>query len=733
MRKIYSFMFAVLAFAGLAQAQVVFDATVTLGQNTTASGADEVSKDGITISTTSGGLGTGQQYRFAKSSQTTFTSTVGNISAIVFTCTASDTEKYGPGCFADQNGYTYDGKIGTWTGSAVEVNFTAETAQVRATKIEVYLNGEKPDPVDPTPTIDWTSSADAPLTVAVALEKAAKLGAGEESDKEVYVKGIISQIEEVETEQYGNANYYISDDGNSGTQFYVYHGFGLGGEKFTSPDDIEEGDDVIVVGIIKNYVKDGVSTLEITKSKLYSHNGTTYQGGDNPQPKGDGSLDNPFNAVAATAAATALGSGNTSSESYYIKGKISEIKYSFDAEHGTATFSISDDGTTANQFLCYGVYYLGNRAWKEGDDQISVGNDVIIYGQLTNYNGTPETASKKACLYSLNGKTDNGDLPGPKIDWTSSATAPLTVAAAQEKAAQLGGGEKSDVEVYVKGKISQIDEVYLEKGNATYYISDDGTTNGQFYVYRGKYLGGADFTSEDAIAVGNDVIVVGTITNYVNKDGESTLEFTAGNRLYSLNGKTEGGDDPKPTELRDAPIDNPYSVAELIGIVAESTKDNVQEDAWVKGFIVGYINGSSLKDGTAIFSANAPEGTDKDGNPLTVTVSNILIADMPDANTVAAVAPIALQNNSDARADLNLADNPGKLGTQVWLKGNIRKYMGVTGLREVKQYSLDGFDAIHDLNIAATDEVVYNLAGQRVKSVAKAGIYIVGSKKVVIK
>jgi len=131
-------------------------------------------------------------------------------------------------------------------------------------------------------------------------------------------------------------------------------------------------------------------------------------GTDTPsgEAQGDGTLANPFNAVAANAVAGALEQGSTSTEDYYIRGKISEIKFTFDAEHGTATFFISDDGTTANQFQVYSALYLGNRNWAEGDTQISLGDEVIVYGKLTNFKGTPETASKKAYLYSLNGKTE---------------------------------------------------------------------------------------------------------------------------------------------------------------------------------------------------------------------------------------------------------------------------------------------------------------------------------------
>ena len=131
-------------------------------------------------------------------------------------------------------------------------------------------------------------------------------------------------------------------------------------------------------------------------------------GTDTPsgEAQGDGTLETPFNAVAANAVAGALEQGSTSTEDYYIRGKISEIKFTFDAEHGTATFFISDDGTTANQFQVYSALYLGNRNWAEGDTQISLGDEVIVYGKLTNFKGTPETASKKAYLYSINGKTE---------------------------------------------------------------------------------------------------------------------------------------------------------------------------------------------------------------------------------------------------------------------------------------------------------------------------------------
>ena len=95
-----------------------------------------------------------------------------------------------------------------------------------------------------------------------------------------------------------------------------------------------------------------------------------------------------------------LESGQTSTEEVYIKGKISSIKYNFSAEFGTATFNISDDGKAANEFIIYSTLYLNNEKYTAGD-LLSVGDDVVILGKVTNYNGTLETASRALSLIHI--------------------------------------------------------------------------------------------------------------------------------------------------------------------------------------------------------------------------------------------------------------------------------------------------------------------------------------------
>ena len=145
MRKFYSLLVALFALVGVTQAQTItFTAGTDVGTQTDAGkGADQVTKDGITISVTKGALAAAQ-YRFGKSQTVTITSTVGDIVQIVFTCTASGDAQYGPGNFKG-DGYSYSEKVGTWTGEAASVSLLAETAQVRATKIEVTVKNSDPN------------------------------------------------------------------------------------------------------------------------------------------------------------------------------------------------------------------------------------------------------------------------------------------------------------------------------------------------------------------------------------------------------------------------------------------------------------------------------------------------------------------------------------------------------------------------------------------------------------
>jgi hypothetical protein len=162
---------------------------------------------------------------------------------------------------------------------------------------------------------------------------------------------------------------------------------------------ISNGGTVVLAGQYDYYA--AKSQHEVVNAYILSF--TEGQAGG--EAKGTGTQADPFNADGAVAYVKANGD-KESTDDVYVKGKISSIKNTFDSNYGTAIFNISDDGSaTATQFTAYSVYYLGNKAWEDGDAQIKVGDEVVLCGKVTCYSGTYETSSKKAYIYSLNGKT----------------------------------------------------------------------------------------------------------------------------------------------------------------------------------------------------------------------------------------------------------------------------------------------------------------------------------------
>jgi len=299
------------------------------------------------------------------------------------------------------------GKIVNYRGS------TPETVQNKAYVVSINGKGESVAP-KPTGTPKGSGTLADPYNATAANAYITTLASGAESDKDIYVKGKVSSIKEAFTAQYGNASFYLSDNGDDKEeQFYVFRTLYLGNKKYTEGDQIKAGDEIIVCGKVVNYMGNTPETAA-NKSYVYSLNGKTEGGGGGETPSGDeqakgsGTQADPYNVKAIYDITAKLEAGQTSDNDYYFKGKICSVKYTFSAQYGTATFNISEDGKTGGtEFTCYSIYTFGNQPWVEGNTQVAVGDEVVICGKITNFNGTLETASKKAYIYSLNGKTEN--------------------------------------------------------------------------------------------------------------------------------------------------------------------------------------------------------------------------------------------------------------------------------------------------------------------------------------
>ena len=267
--------------------------------------------------------------------------------------------------------------------------------------------------------------------------------------------------------------------------------------------------------------------------------------------EGSGTLESPYTVADAINYAKSFGQAN-SDQSVYIKGYITAITEEFTTQYGNGTFEMSDTKDGSNKFTFYRGLYLGNNKFANGNTQIKVGDEVIVYGNVVNYRGnTPETVQGSAFLYSLNGVSEGGggsDEPVGEAKGTGTLEDPFNAAAAIAYAKFVGSSE-SDKDVYIKGKVSSIKEQFgTQYGNATFGISDDGTSAGEFTIYRALYLGNLKYTSGDLLNVGDEVVVLGKVTCYMGNTPE-TVQGKA--YLYSLNGKTEGGGDtpaPQPSD-----------------------------------------------------------------------------------------------------------------------------------------------------------------------------------------
>lgn len=155
----------------------------------------------------------------------------------------------------------------------------------------------------------------------------------------------------------------------------------------------------------------------------------------------------------------------------------------------------------------------------------------------------------------------------------------------------IENGGSADQEVYTKGKVVSVKSGSFDAtfGSLKYYISDDGTTANQFYVYNG-YAGPnrTKFSGEDALKPGDEVVICGKAKNY-----NGTNEYDANNYLVSLNGKPTSGS-TTPDTPADGYINETFSKS-----FGSFTAKTIKGTAWVidsHGYAkaTGYDNASKI-------------------------------------------------------------------------------------------------------------------------------------------
>ena len=415
----------------------------------------------------------------------------------------------------------------------------------------------------------------------------ATLAADAESENDIYVKGKISSIKDAPSAQYGNASFYISETGDAaGTQFYAFRVLYLGNKKFTGTETLNVGDEVVICGKVVNYKGNTPETVG-NKAYVYSHNGGSPEPG--PTPSGDNLLVNgdfetwtsgqPDNWKSASTASSATLTQSTTAHggSYAVAVQGAEankrIAYKeLKLKKGTYAFSFYARASKSDLAQCrpgyvpvtdgsVGSYAYGEYANLKASEWTLVSHTFTLDATTTvclvvmnpkggtSYQETQDLLIDDASLTTSDGGIEGGDdpqpTPGEEAKGSGTLADPYNPLAANNYIATLAADTESANDVYVKGKISSIKEApSAQYGNATFYVSETGTTTGaQFYAFRVLYLGNKKFTGTETLNVGDEVIICGKVVNYKGNTPE-----TAGNKayVYSHNGKQGGGEDPEP-------------------------------------------------------------------------------------------------------------------------------------------------------------------------------------------
>lgn len=170
--------------------------------------------------------------------------------------------------------------------------------------------------------------------------------------------------------------------------------------------------------------------------------------------------------------------------------------------------------------------------------------------------------------YTLPTKPEAPSAGEPK--GTGTAADPFNIAGIIK---YIEDGGSADQEVYTKGKVVSVKAGSFDAsfGSLKYYISDDGTTANQFYVYNG-YAGPnrTKFSGEDALKPGDEVVICGKAKNY-----NGTNEYDTGNYLVSLNGKPTSGS-TTPDTPADGYINETFSKS-----FGSFTAKTIKGTAWV--------------------------------------------------------------------------------------------------------------------------------------------------------
>ena len=451
-------------------------------------------------------------------------------------------------------------------------------------------------------------------------------------------------------------------------------------------------------------------------------------------------------------------------EAYQTAGTIYTIKVNSNHNDQIRTIKIYKKGAEAPiqepEFSVASGLYLETQSVAMSCEEgarilytVAVGNDPEYIDDENYvgvfYDGNPLTVSKSTIIKAMavkNGKTSSiVTATYTIVNTTGKGTveSPFSVADALLVVDALDNGQKTADEYVIKGNVTEVTEISLDYGNATFKIADAGSAD-VLTVFRAKDANGENITDENYVKVGDKVTVQGKLQRYF-KDEVVTPEVAQGGKILSVE-----SEEPLP-ELPTVDQQPIYKFTAKGQWGSYTFNKAPFRAADYKGFRIEYSNMNEVSEGAAfnilINSNETHLGQDWSGAEAQVpnktayknagfdaahTVfegdfSDFVATDDP-ATTCPTIAQFALQACA--------AGNTVIIKKVVFIKQDntevLPEYKGDDwggGAYTIEEVT----DGINTINVDKTENGVrYNLAGQKVNNGFK-GVVIMNGKKMLQK
>ena len=498
--------------------------------------------------------------------------------------------------------YTLDNSDPTTSNTAVVVESNIATVAVSGKSTVVKAVAVKGELVSGVKSITYcyVNSKETAYTITEALEV---YNAGLGLDNSLYIQGTVKSITEMNTTQYYNANYTITDGEND---LYIFRGKGIDGANFTSESQLLVGDDLVIYGKLSEY--QGIPQVA-QDSKIISRESKT---------KAIIAEDLTFDAIAIGAEVeaqtlTVTGANLTAEIAATLDNEnftVTPATLSVDGgeltitpatdlavgEH-TATLTLTSGETTKEVALSILVKNVYTITWSVNGE---ISTTSVVEGDklvLPTAPETPEACSEKVFVGWTAAEEVNAD--GSDIEWVTAATAPTAAATYYAVfAVQEGEGGLSEVVDVLDRALTGVegtnyaswadvsatsDAVYAGQsagGNEAIQLRSNNSNSGVISTTSGGKLAKVTVKWNSNTASGRTLSVYGSNTAYTSPT--ELYGETSGEKLGTIVNGTS-------TELV---IDGNYAYVGLRSNSGAMYLDEIQI-TWLAGAAATYTNYST--------------------------------------------------------------------------------------------------------------------------------------------